>query len=383
MGIGDRRRFRRDPYGYIEDLRRRSPSGVIPLPWGGWCVGDPDLARQVLRGAEFNDGASDFFGPLLPTRSAQVAVGHAVRDVLRAHAPQFRDRFAAGVADLSSASRWPTAGTRLVHRCLADLLLHPGTPAGTRRLLARAVTDGVVLRARRVWRRARAEVRRARLVTAVAAVVRDRREVLAGEPLDVLDAVVGTCPEETSDRAVAELFLVLFRSIIAPVGCSLAWAVLLVCLNHPAGPPWPWPVDAAVREALRHRPMAWMVGRTVPRPTEVGGLPFRPGDVLSVSPYLLHHDERHWTEPAAFRPERWAEPGGRGPYLPFGAGPFACAGASLARELTGLALAALGHDARLTVTGGDTRPVLADGAVPRPFVLHRAPARSADRTGRR
>ncbi|QFZ19791.1 cytochrome P450 [Saccharothrix syringae] len=367
----DRYRFRRDPLAFVEDLRRRAPGGVLRLPWGGWCVSDPDLAQVLLRGPEFNGGASDFFGSLLPTREAQVALGHAVRDVLRSRLAEYRDRLAAEVAALPAAGRWPATGVRLVHRCLADVLLHPGTAPATRRSLERAASGGLVVRPRRLWSRVRAEALRGRLIAALTDEV-GRRRGRVGEPRDVLDAVVGACPAGLPDRTAARLYLVLYRSIVAPVGCSLAWSVLLACLHHASGSPWPWPVDAVVREALRHRPMAWMVGRGVVRPTEFGGVALRPGEVLSVCPYLLHHDERHWAEPGAFRPERWAGPGRRGPYLPFGVGPFACVGASVAQALTTEALAALTDDARLAVTGGDTRPVITDGAVPRPFTLHRS-----------
>ncbi len=47
----------------------------------------------------------------------------------------------------------------------------------------------------------------------------------------------------------------------------------------------------------------------------------------------MHHDQRHWTDAEVFRPERWAESGERGPYVPFGAGPYTCTGASVALTL--------------------------------------------------
>ncbi|MEV7099322.1 hypothetical protein AB0M80_41500 [Amycolatopsis sp. NPDC051045] len=133
MRIGDRRRLRRDPLDYPENLHRRSVAEVIRLPQGGWCVSHPEPARQLLRGPEFTAGKSGFFRQdLLPTRVAQVEVGHAVCDVLRARLPDYCAALPAAVADLPAVSRWPAAGNRLVCHCLADLLLHRGTPAGTR-----------------------------------------------------------------------------------------------------------------------------------------------------------------------------------------------------------------------------------------------------------
>ncbi|WP_344652057.1 cytochrome P450 [Cryptosporangium japonicum] len=346
---------------------------MFRFPWGGWCVSDPELANALLRGPEFNAGRSGFFGDLLPTRAAQVDVGQAARDVVREHLPDFRDALALAVAEFPSTSSWPAAASDLVHRSLADVLLHPGTPAPARRLLHRAVHGGVVFRAPFVWQRMRAELLREKLIAAVADEA-GRRE-RATRPADVLDAVLGACPPDLNDRAVAEVFLVLFRSIVAPVSSTLAWSVLLAGLDHRSDAPWPWPSRWIVREAMRHRPMVWMVGRTIERPTEFAGEAVSPGDVLSVSPFLLHHDPDRWADAEVFRPDRWAESGHRGPYVPFGAGPYTCPGSSVALTLMTEMLTALTDDARLTVAGADPRPVMVEGAVPRPFTVLRSPLR--------
>ncbi|UNT00676.1 cytochrome P450 [Streptomyces tubbatahanensis] len=366
-------RLRRDPLACIEELSRDSTAGVMRLPWGGWCVRDSELAQTLLRDPDYHTGGSVFFGELLPDRAAQAELGRAVRGLLRAGVPHFRAALPEAVAALPASSRWPDAGTRLVYHCLADLLLRPGTPGGSRELMRRAAHEGVAVRAPHVWQRARAELMRARLVTAVAEEAHRRRRP-AGEPRDMLDAVLMVCREaEMPDRAVADLHLMMFRAIMAPVSASLAWSVLLACLHHTGTAPWPWPADHVVREAMRHRPVPWMLGRTLPRAVELGGTVFPPGELLSVCPYLLHHDERLWDSPDAFRPERWADDSGHGPYIPFGMGPFSCAGAAVAHTLLTESLAALTDHACLAVTGGDTRAAMSEGNVPRPFVLHRSP----------
>ncbi|TDV56493.1 cytochrome P450 [Actinophytocola oryzae] len=370
MGLGNRRRLRRDPLEYVEDLRRHAATDVIRLPGGGHCVGDAALAQVVLRDPEFNADRSGFFGDLLPTRAAQIEVGHAVRNFVRDGMPRYRAALPTAVAQLPATDRWPSAGSRLVYRCLAELLLCTEVPAGTRRLANRTLDGDVMFTAPRMWRRARAEILRGRLVAAVAEEVARRRAQRTGEPRDLLDAVLGACRDQT-DRRVAEVHLMMFRAIVAPVGTTLAWSVLLGCGS--GADPWPWPAEQVVREALRHRPVPWMLGRTLSRPAVLAGTSFRAGDVVSVSPYLLHHDERHWTEPGAFRPGRWNELGERGSWVPFGAGPFTCAGASVALGLVSEALTALTRDAHLTVTGGDACALTAEGAVPRPFTLHRRP----------
>jgi cytochrome P450 len=373
MRTGYRRRLRRDPFEYLKDLRRRTTAGIIRLPWGGWCVSDADLAGELLRSPEFNTGASGFFRELLPTRAAQVAIGQAARNILRARVPEYREALTGALADLPPASRWPATASELVYRGLANVLLHPRSSAGPRRLMDEALDGGVMFRPPHVWQRARAEILRGKLIAAFTEEVASRREGPLGQPRDVLDAVLGACPDVLADRTVAEVLLVLFRSIVAPVSSTLAWSVLLACLHHTADSPWPWPATWIVREAMRHRPMVWMVGRTVGRPTEFGGLPFQPGDILSVSPFLVHHDRHHWADPDVFRPERWAESGERGPYIPFGAGPYTCVGASVALTLMTETLTALTRDARLTVTGADARPAMVEGAVPRPFTVLRTP----------
>ncbi|MBF8184722.1 cytochrome P450 [Nonomuraea sp. K274] len=91
--------------------------------------------------------------------------------------------------------------------------------------------------------------------------------------------------------------------------------------------------DAFVRETLRLHPPTWLVSRTITAPAELGGYQLVPGDHLLLSPYLLHHDRRYFTEPDTFRPERWLrrETADHNPaYLPFGAGPRMCRGAALA-----------------------------------------------------
>ncbi|MFD0413821.1 cytochrome P450 [Streptomyces sp. NPDC127108] len=373
MRTGDRRRFRQDPLEYLEDLRRQSTTGLIPLPGGGWCVSDAELAQTLLRGPEYNTGRSGFFGELLPTRGAQIEVGHAVRDLMRSGVPHYRAALTGAVAALPAVGRWPDTGTRLVHRGLEDLLLHPETPIRTRKLMRKAALGGVAVRAPHVWQRARAEVLRPKLVAALTEEAGRRRKECGGQPRDVLDAVLGACPPgETDYRTVAELHLMMFRAVMAPLSASLAWSVLLACLRHEAASPWPWPADAVVREALRHRPMAWMLGRVLPHAVKLGDTAFEAGDLVSVSPHLLHHDVHHWSDPDTFRPERWAEADARhGPYIPFGAGPFTCAGAAVAHTLITESLTALSRDAHLTVTGGDTRPAMAEGNVPRPFTLRR------------
>ncbi|WP_439678947.1 cytochrome P450 [Embleya sp. MST-111070] len=373
MGRGDLRQFHRDPLGFLDGLSRARATDVFPLPWGGWCVGDSDLALVVLRDPEFNGGLSTFYGDLLPSRSAQIALGHTIRNTIRPRLPEYRRNLAEAVAELPTSARWPEAGPALVYRCLADLLLHPTSPPELRLLLARSVGAGLLIRSPTIRGRVRTELLRPRLFAALTRDIARRRArgVDPGEPRDLLDAVIGGCPEETPDPVVAELYLLLYRSIVGNVGYAVAWSVLLAGLHGVPGEPWPWPAEWIVREAARHRPFVWMVGRPTPHAVEFGGVALPPGTILSVSPYLLHHDERRWSRPDLFRPERWARPQACGPYLPFSTGPFVCGGAVIAQTMATDTVAALADDARLSVVGGAARPVVTNAAAPRPFTLSR------------
>ena len=71
--------------------------------------------------------------------------------------------------------------------------------------------------------------------------------------------------------------------------------------------------------------------RLVKRPIEIGGIEYEPGVVLFASAYLIHHDPAIYSEPYAFRPERFLEqPPGTYTWIPFGGGRRRCLGASFA-----------------------------------------------------
>ncbi|GJE39733.1 Putative cytochrome P450 132 [Methylobacterium persicinum] len=101
---------------------------------------------------------------------------------------------------------------------------------------------------------------------------------------------------------------------------------------------------AVIDETLRLYPAAFVVVRRALAPDEVAGHAVRKGDILIVSPWVLHRHRRLWDDPDAFDPGRFL-PGRQGParfsYLPFGAGPRVCIGAQFALSEAVLALARL------------------------------------------
>ncbi|MEL6345084.1 MAG: cytochrome P450 [Myxococcota bacterium] len=85
-----------------------------------------------------------------------------------------------------------------------------------------------------------------------------------------------------------------------------------------------------LNEALRLCPPAHTLGRRALRPVTVDGHTIATGEVVVVSPWLLHRRPDHFPDPERFEPERFApERIGALPrcaYIPFGAGPRACIG---------------------------------------------------------
>jgi cytochrome P450 len=79
-----------------------------------------------------------------------------------------------------------------------------------------------------------------------------------------------------------------------------------------------------------------------------------------ISPWVLHRHRKHWDNPTAFAPDRFAgklSPWSGGvAFLPFGAGPRICIGATFAMTEAHIMLATL--LSRFRVTLGTARPVL-------------------------
>ncbi len=112
---------------------------------------------------------------------------------------------------------------------------------------------------------------------------------------------------------------------------------------------------AHVDEALRLYPPAFLIVREAIAADEVAGFPIDPGTVITISPWVLHRHRRHWANPDGFDPARFAPgapPIDRFAYMPFGAGPRICVGASFALTEAVLVLAAVLARFRVELVGG-------------------------------
>ena len=112
---------------------------------------------------------------------------------------------------------------------------------------------------------------------------------------------------------------------------------------------------AVIDETLRLYPPAFVIVRAARAADQVGGHAVAKGDVVVISPWVLHRHRRLWADPDAFDPARFL-PGApavpRFAYLPFGAGPRVCIGAHFALTEATLALAKLVTRFRISLPEG-------------------------------
>ena len=122
-----------------------------------------------------------------------------------------------------------------------------------------------------------------------------------------------------------------------------------------------WPrLMCVMLEALRLYPPVHVLVRVAEAADEIGGMEIAPGAVIAVSPWVMHRHRALWEHPEVFMPERFAGLRRGGPsdnaYLPFGAGPRVCIGATFGMTEAMLMLAQLFE--RYETTLDDDRPLM-------------------------
>lgn len=113
---------------------------------------------------------------------------------------------------------------------------------------------------------------------------------------------------------------------------------------------------AVIDEALRLYPPAATLTRDAVGPDRLGTLRVKAGARIVISPWLLHRHNRLWTDPNGFDPTRFL-PDNKGAidrfaYLPFGAGPRVCIGASFALQEAVIILATVLRSYRFELCDG-------------------------------
>jgi cytochrome P450 len=169
---------------------------------------------------------------------------------------------------------------------------------------------------------------------------------------DLLDPVVDLLPSLGMDRAV-DAVTSLVTAIAGPPGAAAASLLYELTRQEEAAaqlaeelaavPAPDFHADPTrtaprthrfVKEVLRMWGPPMFMTREAKGDLQVGEQRLKKGQRFIVSPYLLHHDPKHWRAPDTFAPERWLPeaPHGacpRSSYVPFGWAPTACIGAAL------------------------------------------------------
>jgi cytochrome P450 len=102
-------------------------------------------------------------------------------------------------------------------------------------------------------------------------------------------------------------------------------------------------LQRVLEESMRLYPPVPRFDRQAVAADEIAGEEVRPGDLVSIWPWLIHRHRSLWDDPDAFDADRWTEAARAGrhrfQYIPFGGGPRVCVGMrfALAEALTVLA----------------------------------------------
>ena len=85
--------------------------------------------------------------------------------------------------------------------------------------------------------------------------------------------------------------------------------------------------ESIFKEAMRYYPPVPFSIRYVVRDTEIQSYPLKAGTYVTISPLLLHHDDRYWDNPDVFDPYRFIDPNYHNKaYFPFAGGAHTCLG---------------------------------------------------------
>lgn len=199
---------------------------------------------------------------------------------------------------------------------------------------------------------------------------------------DLLDLLrAGEDPETRRRMTPAELRDNLLTFIVAgheTTALTLAWALYLLAFDPQVQaraadeaqatldgraaaaadlPRLPY-IRQVIEEALRLYPPAAFLSRTARAHDMLGGREVLPGDTIMLPIYALHRHHLLWDDPDRFDPERFA-PGttrDRFAFLPFGAGPRICIGASFALQEAVIILATLVSRFRFDLSARQPQP---------------------------
>jgi cytochrome P450 len=207
-----------------------------------------------------------------------------------------------------------------------------------------------------------------------------RRANPSGDPLDVLEALVadGTL----DDSEIRDQVVTLIGAGYDTTSASLAWMLWCAALAPGLWDRLRAEADAVLvgapdestlarldlanrtmRETLRLHPAGVISPRQAATDVEVGGYRIPKGTLVMWSAYLAGRDEKAWTDPLRFDPDRFVTMSEEQralsdtAWVPFGRGARNCIGFALAQMELTLIIARLAQRLDVEATGTKPRPV--------------------------
>jgi cytochrome P450 len=180
--------------------------------------------------------------------------------------------------------------------------------------------------------------------------------------LELLIAAYGLQPGNEIPAAVRDeivTFIVAGHETVAS-GLTWAWHLLMTnpeqyaTLQAASGEDVEQRSRAIFEETLRLYPPAWLITRRATAADEVGGVEVSAGALVIMSPWIVHHDSRWWTNPADFEPARFLveDDARRFAYLPFGIGARMCIGKDMALLEGAVVLSEISRRVEFELIGG-------------------------------
>lgn len=427
----------RDPLAFIMSLSGYREMVRVRLgPSSAVMICDPDLTRQVF----LNDRTFDKGGPIYDRIREVIGDGLSTcayplhRRQRRLCQPSFHPARLAGYgAVFARAARAKAASWRdgdvldvtqemmtLTTRATMETMFSGALSAETmRRSLAdtavivsaffRRMMTPALLRRIPTRQKRRYDAARTRLTATIAEIIADRRADPT-DRADLLSTLVAAVDEESgdgrkqlNDAELADEALTFFLGGMETTAITLAWALHLLATNpdvqhrlkaetdrvlaggelDPAHLPSLGLASRVVTETLRLYPPAWMMTRVVREDAELGGVRFKGGSTIVLSPYLLHRRPDLYDDPERFDPDRWLDgQPDRATYIPFGAGARKCIGDQFALAEAILALTAIVDRWKLSPVGEEQfQPKVETSLSSRGLRLRLAERSSADRDG--
>ncbi len=224
---------------------------------------------------------------------------------------------------------------------------------------------------------------------AVGEIVAQRRaRGVSDPPADMLDLLLTARDAETGERLtnpeVRDQCATMLLAGFETTSRLLFWACYLLSLDQteqdrlraeiaafpPAGAMtldnlrrWP-SVRETLLETLRLYPSAPVLTRAAVEADTILGVDIKPGAQIFISPWVIHRHRKYWEQPNAFIPSRFKDkpsPWTSGTFLPFGAGPRICIGASFAMAEAEILLSTMLSRFKLSLV--DAKPVLPVGRI--------------------